>query len=31
VSRWTAALRYARMTLLPLSVFAVLLYAARHT
>ena len=31
VSRWTAALRYARMTLLPLSVFAVLLYAASHT
>jgi len=31
VSRMAAALRYARMTLLPLSVFAVLLYAAQHT
>ncbi len=30
-SRIAAALRYARMTLLPLSVFAVLLYAAQHT
>jgi serine/threonine protein kinase len=31
MSRLAAALRYARMTLLPLSVFAVLLYAAQHT
>jgi len=31
MSRLAAALRYARMTLLPASVFAVLLYAARHT
>jgi eukaryotic-like serine/threonine-protein kinase len=31
VSRIAAALRYVRMTLLPLSVFALLLYAARHT
>ena len=30
-SRLTTALRYARLTLLPLSVFAVLLYAAQHT
>jgi eukaryotic-like serine/threonine-protein kinase len=31
VSRMASALRYARMTLLPISVFAVLLYAAQHT
>lgn len=30
-SRIAAALRYLRMTLVPLTVFALLLYAARHT
>jgi hypothetical protein len=31
MSRAAAILRYARMTLLPISVFAVLLYVAQHT
>jgi serine/threonine-protein kinase len=30
-SRFSAALRYLRLTLIPVSVFAVLLYAANHT